>query len=149
VRTFCTVSRRPRRAARAAATAPRPSLTLTLRSGRANAGRLARKTNTGRSTRSKFTCARGGVPAPAAGLSGAGQNPSRPSVTAGQPHPSSGLVNVHAKTTLTEPARTRRWQLSEAGTRMTQDLTLNRQIVQQRKTPGAVNKLLTANVQNR
>jgi len=42
-----------------------------------------------------------GVPAPAAGLSGAGQNPSRPSVTAGQPHPSNCLVNVHAKTALT------------------------------------------------
>jgi hypothetical protein len=32
-----------RRAARAAATAPRPSLPLELRSGRANAGRLARR----------------------------------------------------------------------------------------------------------
>jgi hypothetical protein len=32
-----------RRAARAAATAPRPSLSLARRSGRANAGRLARK----------------------------------------------------------------------------------------------------------
>ena len=47
-----------------------------------------------------FACARGVVPAPAAGLSGAGQNPSRPSVTAGQPHPSSCLANVHAKTAL-------------------------------------------------
>ena len=68
---------------------------------------------------------RAGVPAPATGLSGAGQNPSRPSVTAGQPHPSSCLVNVHAKTALTEPARTRRWQLSEAGIRVTRVLTLN------------------------
>ena len=60
-------------------------------------------------------------------LSGAGQNPSRPSVTAGQPRPSNCLVNVHAKTTLTEPARTRRWQLSEAGTRVARALTLKGQ----------------------
>jgi hypothetical protein len=36
---------RPHGAARAAATAPRPSLTLPLRYGRADAGRLARKRN--------------------------------------------------------------------------------------------------------
>jgi hypothetical protein len=35
-------------------------------------------------------------------LSGAGQNPSRPPVTAGQPHRQTCLVNVHAKTALTE-----------------------------------------------
>ena len=63
---------------------------------------------------------RGGVHAPAAELSKAGQNPSRPSVTAGQPHPSNCLVEVHAKTTLTEPARPRRWQRSEAWTRVAQ-----------------------------
>ena len=57
-------------------------------------------------------------------LSGAGQNPSRPSVTVGQPHPSSCLVNVHAKTTLTEPDRTRRWQLSEAETRVARAVAL-------------------------
>jgi hypothetical protein len=45
----------------------------------------------------------GGVPAPAAGLSRTGQNPSRPSVAAGQPHLSNCPANVHAKTTLTEP----------------------------------------------
>jgi hypothetical protein len=46
-----------------------------------------------------------------------GQNPSRPSVTAGQPHPSSGLVDVHAKTTLTEPAlESRSSQRAGAGT---------------------------------
>jgi len=67
------------------------------------------------------------VPAPAAGSSKAGQNPSRPSVPVGQPHPSSCLVNVHAKTTLTEPARTKRWQLSEAGTQVAWALTLKRQ----------------------
>jgi hypothetical protein len=83
--------------------------------------------NTGRSTRSKFHRCTWVVPAPAAGLSGAGQDPSRPSVTAGQPHPSSCLANVHAKTALTEPARTRRLQLSEAGTRMACGLTLKRQ----------------------
>ena len=53
-------------AARAAASAPWPSLSLTLRSGRANAGRLARKTSTGRSTRSKFHRCPRIVPAPAA-----------------------------------------------------------------------------------
>ena len=37
---------------------------------------------------------------PPAELSGAGQNPSRPSVTAGQPHPPRCLANVHVKTTL-------------------------------------------------
>ena len=63
------------------------------------------------------------------GLSGAGQNLSRPSVTAGQPHPSSCKVNVHAKTTLTEPARTRRWQLSGAGTRVARDLSAKAQPV--------------------
>jgi hypothetical protein len=35
----------PNGAARAAASAPRPSLSLPLHSGRANAGRLARKAN--------------------------------------------------------------------------------------------------------
>jgi hypothetical protein len=43
-----------------------------------------------------------GVPAPAAGFSETGQDLSSPSVTAGQPHPRGCLVNVHAKTTLTE-----------------------------------------------
>jgi hypothetical protein len=55
---------------------------------------------------------------PLPGLSGSDQNLSSPSVTVGQPHPSSCLANVHAKTALTEPARTRSWQLSEAGTRV-------------------------------
>jgi hypothetical protein len=50
-------------------------------------------------------------------LSGAGQNPSRPSVCAGQPHPVKWMVNVHAKTALTEPAlESRSSQLSGAGT---------------------------------
>jgi hypothetical protein len=56
--------------------------------------------NAGRSTRSKFHLCMRVVPAPAARLSGAGQNPSRPSVAAGQPRLSSCLVNVHAKTAL-------------------------------------------------
>jgi hypothetical protein len=43
---FLYVFKAARRAARAAATAPRPSLSLTLHSGRANAGRLARKRET-------------------------------------------------------------------------------------------------------
>ena len=116
-----------RRAARAAASAPWPSLPLApAPAGPTPVGWRERR-NTGRSTRSKFHLCTWVVPAPAAGLSGAGQNPSRPSVTAGQPHPSSCLVNVHAKTALTEPARTRRWQLSEAGTRVAWALTLKRQ----------------------
>jgi len=89
-----------RRAARAAASAPWPSLPLALplRPGqRRSAG--AKRRDAGRSTYSEFTCA-GSSLLPLPGLSGAGQNPSRPSVTAGQPHPSSCLVNVHAKTTL-------------------------------------------------
>ena len=39
-------------------------------------------------------------------------------MTAGQPQPSSCLVEVHAKTTLTEPAQPRRWQRSEAWTQV-------------------------------
>jgi hypothetical protein len=54
---------------------------------------------------------------PLSRLSGAGQNPSRPSVTAGQPHRQTCLVNVHTKTALTEPAlESRSSQLSGAGT---------------------------------
>jgi hypothetical protein len=63
--------------------------------------------------------ATGDVHAPAAGIVRGGQNPSRPSVTAGQPHWSICRVNVHAKTALTEPARqSRSWQLSGAWTRV-------------------------------
>ena len=54
---------------------------------------------------------------PLPGLSRAGQNPSSPSVAVGQPHPSSCVVNVHAKTALTEPARTR--ELAAIGSRDT------------------------------
>jgi hypothetical protein len=118
VRTFCTVSRRP-----AGPHAP-PTQRARLRSrwrsryGGANAGRLARKAhNAGPLDTASLTCAGGASLLPLPGLSVAGQNLSRPSVTAGQPHPSSWPVNVHAKTTLTEPARPRGWQLSEAGTR--------------------------------
>ena len=68
-----------------------------------------------------------GVHAPAAELSKAGQNPSRPSVTAGQPQPLSCLAEVHAKTTLTEPARPRRWQRSEAWTRVARTVDAQRQ----------------------
>jgi hypothetical protein len=80
---------------------------------------------------------------PLPGLSGAGQNLSRPSVTAGQPHPSSCLVNVHAKTALTEPARTWSWQLSEAGTRVARALTLKRHTHCKGIIRSVVNKLLT------
>jgi hypothetical protein len=70
----------------------------------------------------KFHPCRWGVPAPAAGIVRAGQNLSRPSVTAGQPRPWSCLVSVHAKTTLTEPARTQ--EMAAIGSRDTsgQDL---------------------------
>jgi hypothetical protein len=121
VRTFCTVSRRP-----TGPLAP-PTRRARLRShwrsryGGANAGWLARKAETfgPPMTYSSYPGVRPrGVHAPAAELSKTGQNPSRPSVTAGQPHPPSCLVNVHAKTTLTEPARPRRWQRSEAWTRV-------------------------------
>ena len=92
------------------------------RYGGASAGRLARRTGDFRAAvdRQQLPGAQPqGVHAPAAELSKAGQNPSRPSVTAGQPQPLSCLVEVHAKTTLTEPARPRRWQRSEAWTRVT------------------------------
>ena len=72
----------------------------------------------GRLTYSEFHLCRWASLLPLPRLSGAGQNPSRPSVTAGQSHPSSCLVDVHAKTALTEPVRTWAWQLSEAGTRV-------------------------------
>jgi len=115
VRTFCTSSRRP-----AGPLAP-PTRRARLRSrySGANAGRLARKImKPGPPDMQKFHLCRRDALLPLPGLSGAGQNLSRPSVTAGQPHPPNCLVNVHAKTTLTEPARTRSRQLSEAGTRM-------------------------------
>jgi hypothetical protein len=87
VQTFCTVSRRP-----AGPHAP-PTRHARLRSryGGANAGRLARKAGDFRAAvgPQQFTRVQPrGVHAPAAELSKAGQNPSRPSVTAGQPHPS-------------------------------------------------------------
>ena len=74
-----------------------------------------------------FSLVQAGPPcSPLPGLSGAGQNQSRPSVTAGQPHLSSCLVDVHTKTALMpEPARTRGWQLSGAGTRVAGILALN------------------------
>ena len=115
-----------RRAARAAATAPWPPLPLALprRPGQRRSAGAKRRNAAARHTAS-FTCAGGSSLLPLPGLSGAGQDPSRPSVIAGQPHPASCRVNVHAKTALTEPARTRRWQLSEAGTRVAWALTLN------------------------
>ena len=63
---------------------------------------------------------------PLPGLSGAGQNPSRPSVTAGQPHPSNYRVNVHAKTTLTEPARPGDGSYRKQGHECPERLTLKR-----------------------
>ena len=63
----------------------------------------------------------GGVPAPAAGIVRGRSEPVKAvcdrRTTAAVELPG----NVHAKTTLTEPARTRRWQLSEAGTRVARD----------------------------
>ena len=102
--------------ARSAARTPTLPLTLPLRRRlRRSAGA---KRNAGARRTASFICAGGSSLLPLPGLSGAGQNLSRPSVTAGQPHPSSCLASAHAKTALTEPARTRRWQLSEAGTRV-------------------------------
>ena len=123
VRSFCTVFKAARRAARAAATARSPSLPLALplrRRQRRSAG--AKSIKPGPLDIQQVSSAGGASLLPLPGLSGAGQNPSRPSVTAGQPHPSSCLVNVHAKTALTEPARTRSWQLSGAGTRVARTL---------------------------
>ena len=106
-------------AARAAASARSPSLPLTLPlRRRPTPGRLARKSRKpGRLTYSKLHRRRQGTSLlPLPELSGASQNPSRPSVTAGQPHLSSCVVNVHAKTALTEPPRPRKRQRSEAWT---------------------------------
>ena len=107
-----------RRAARAAATAASSGTRRGSAPDGPNAGRLARKSiKAGPLGLQQVSSVRAGASLlPLPGLSGAEQNLSRPSVTAGQPHPSNCPVNVHAKTTLTEPARTRRWQLSEAGT---------------------------------
>ena len=130
VRTSCTISRRP-----AGPLAP-PPRRARLRSrwrcryGGANAGRLARRAGDFRAAldRQQLPGAQPrGVHAPAAELSKAGQNPSRPSVTAGQPQPLSCLVEVHAKTTLTEPAQLRRWQRSEAWTRVARTVDAQRQ----------------------
>ena len=111
-----------RRAARAAATAPWPSLPLALplRPGQRRSAGAKDEMRAARQTAS-FICAGRSSLLPLPDCPGLGQNLSRPSVAAGQPHPSSCMVNVHAKTTLTEPARTRRRQLSEAGTRVARD----------------------------
>jgi hypothetical protein len=117
---FLYVFKAARRAARAAASARSPSLPLALplrRRQRRSAGAKSRRS--GRLAYSKFHPCRQASLLPLPELSGAGQNPSRPSVIAGQPHPSSCVVHVHAKTTLTEPARPRSWQRSGAGTRVT------------------------------
>jgi hypothetical protein len=94
--------------------------------GGANAGRLSRKRETwaafGHSSHQGSTA---GVHAPDAHLSRAGQNLSRPSVAAGLSHPSSCLVNAHAKTALTEPARPRRWQQSGAWARVATPVKLH------------------------
>jgi hypothetical protein len=98
-----------RRAARAAATARSPSLPLALplqRRQRRSAGAKDEMRAALHTQQVSYVQA-GSSLLPLPGLSGAGQNLSRPSVSAGQPHPSSCLVNVHAKTALTEPARTR------------------------------------------
>ena len=121
MRTFCTVSRRPGRAARAANSARSPLLPLAFpqRRRKTPVGWRERRETFGPSlTGSSYQAlSHQGVHAPAVELSKAGQNPSRPSVTAGQPRLSSCLVEVHAKTTLTEPARPRKSQRSGAWTR--------------------------------
>ena len=130
VRTFCTVSRRP-----AGPHAP-PTRRARLRSrwrsryGGANPGRLARKSvEAGPLDIREVSSVRVGRPCSRCrDCPGPDRTPSRPSVTAGQPHPSSCLANVHAKTALTEPVRTRRRQLSGAGIRVARSgLTLTRQ----------------------
>jgi hypothetical protein len=86
-----------RRAARAAATARTPTLPLALplrRRPRRSAG--AKNENPGPPLTYKVHPVQPrGFHAPAARLSEAGQNPSRPSVTAGKPDRQSCLVNVH------------------------------------------------------
>ena len=110
-----------RRAARAAGSARSPLLPLALPLRRRQRRSAGAKTQ----NRAAMTYAvteiqlRGGVRAPAAEIVRGGQNPSRPSVTAVQPHRRNCRVNVHAKTALTEPARqSRSSQLSGAWARV-------------------------------
>jgi hypothetical protein len=110
-----------RRAARAAATAASSGTRRGSAPDGPNAGRLARKSiKAGPLGLQQVSSVRAGVPAPAARLSGPSQNPSRPSVTAGQ-RARRVPGECNAKTALTEPARTRRWQQSGAGTRVGRD----------------------------
>jgi hypothetical protein len=110
-------TRAARRAARAADTARTPSLPLALRNGGANAGRLERKAE----SRAAIDMQQApefrpeAVPMlPLSILSGARQNPSRPSVAAGQPLRKT-CPETYAKTALTEPAlESRSSQLSGA-----------------------------------
>jgi hypothetical protein len=120
VRTFCTSSRRPHGAARAAASRPgRRSRWRAAPAGPTPVGwRKARGFWAAVELRKLSGVRAGNAHAPAAELSEAGQNPSRPSVAAGQPHPWDCVAQVHAKTTLTEPTRPREWQRSEAWTRV-------------------------------
>ncbi len=129
VRTSCTISRRPPGPLAPPPRRARLRSRCRSRYGGANAGRLARKTQNAGPLLTYSSCRafnRRGVHSPAAELSKAGQNPSRPSVTAGQPHPPSCVVNAHAKTTLTEPARPRRWQRSEAWTQVARTASMAR-----------------------
>ena len=128
VRTFCTYSRRPAGPLAPPASARSPSLPLALplrRRQRRSAGATSGDFRAAMGVRQLLGRSAAGVHASAAELSKAGQNPSRPSVTAGQPHPSSCRVNVHAKTTLTEPARPRRWQLSKEWKGLARPLTFS------------------------
>jgi len=80
--------------------------------------------NTGRSTRSKLHCARGSSPLPLPDCPG----PVR--TCQGRLWPQGNRTRRAARRTYTRrrpwagPARTRRWQLSEAGTRVARALTL-------------------------
>ena len=92
-----------RRAARAANTARTPQLPLALpqrRRQRRSAGAKSAKSRAANDIQAVTRIpSEGGVLAPAAVLSEPCQNPSRPSVTAGQPHRRTCPVNVHVKTT--------------------------------------------------
>ena len=135
-----------RRAARAAATARSPQLPLALplrRRQRRSAGAKSMEPG-GRLTYSKFYLCGSGRP-----CSRCRDCPGPGRTRQGRLWPQGNRIrrvawfNVHAKTALTEPARTRSWQLSEAGTRVAGALTLECQTTRPGVVPGTVNKLLT------
>jgi hypothetical protein len=123
VTTFSTASRRPGRAARAAATARTPSLPLALPLRRRPRGAGWReKHKTGPLDLQRISAVPVSVPAPAARIV---RDRAEPVKAACDRRPTTSVElpgeRTSLKEALTEPARSRSWQLSGAGTRVARD----------------------------